>query len=131
MIEHVYAIRARDEASLAAQIADASAEGLAARRTIGEGPAVVAFAALDRDGLEKALGVVKKSGLRSSLDELRAKHGVFVRFGPPKNTEKVALLFSGQGAQYPGMMQRLADDVASARDVLARVDRWLEGQELA
>jgi acyl transferase domain-containing protein len=130
MLEHVYTIRAYDEDALSQRVGDAAAEALMAARTIGEGPAVAAFAAVDREGLERALAVVKKSGLQSSLDELRAKHGVFVRFQPPRAPEKIAVLFSGQGSQYPGMMRRLADEVPSSRQIVERVDRWLSAQNL-
>jgi malonyl CoA-acyl carrier protein transacylase len=130
-LEQVYAIRAQDEAGLVESVALATADSLFEARTIGEGPSVVAIAAMDREGLERALAVVKKSGFDSALDELRAKQGVFVRSSPPRTPDKIALLFSGQGAQYPGMMRRLSEEVPAALEVIERADRWLGARGLA
>jgi [acyl-carrier-protein] S-malonyltransferase len=39
---------------------------------------------------------------------------------------KIAFLFSGQGAQYPGMMKDIAEQVKEARDVFSAADKALQ-----
>ena len=43
---------------------------------------------------------------------------------------KVAFLFSGQGAQYPGMMKELYDNEPAAREIFDKADTTL-GREIS
>ena len=50
--------------------------------------------------------------------------GIFFLPGEEFQDAKVAVLFPGQGSQYPGMMQELIAHRAEAQDVLQKVNLW-------
>lgn len=96
------------------------------RITSGSGGVLITLAAENAADVEAAQTAVKKAGL-SRARRLLAKKGLFVSEGL-RASEKLAFLFSGQGAQYPSMLKPVHDSVPAARLVLARIDTWLDAR---
>lgn len=96
---------------------------------LGRGPALLTLAAENFADVGSAQALVGKAGLERAR-RLLAKKGLFV--GTPRaEPERLAILFSGQGAQYPGMLKAVHDEVPGARLVLARIDTWLDARHMA
>ncbi|MBD3765238.1 MAG: acyltransferase domain-containing protein, partial [Rhodobacterales bacterium] len=54
--------------------------------------------------------------------------GSFLALGPALTPDQVALLFPGQGSQYPGMAAGLAMHFPLVRDTIEDASRWLAGR---
>jgi acyl transferase domain-containing protein len=125
----VVRIAAADLGALAQQVAALEPAAALQARQLGEGPAVLTLAAEGPEDVAKAQALVARAGLGEATRELREKQGVFAR-AHAAPSDRVALLFSGQGSQYPGMMVAYAESSPAAQDILQRVDAWLEAHAL-
>lgn len=121
-------LHAADLASLEARFLEANPSELFEEPVTGRGPALLTLAAETAEDVVSARAVAAKAGLIRGR-RLLAKKGLFVGSGRPR-AEKLAILFSGQGAQYPGMLEAVHDSVPGARLVLARIDTWLDARHI-
>ena len=86
--------------------------------------AIVASSPADlKDKLGRAVPAVEKAG-----PGWEDPHGMFFAEAPAENQGKLALLFPGQGSQYPNMLADLAVAFPEVRQVLDRAEAVLEGQ---
>lgn len=121
-------LHAPDLAALEARFLDLEPAKLFESEVAGRGAAVLTLAAESVEDVSAARALAAKAGLLRGR-RLLAKKGLFVGHGPARS-EKLAILFSGQGAQYPGMLRSVHDTVPGARLVLARIDTWLDARHL-
>lgn len=126
----VFTVSASDLTALAARLAEIDAAQLARTESEGHGPATIAMAAVGEDDLARVLGAVNKAGLGAAARDFREKQGAFVVVEGVERPQ-IAMLFSGQGSQYAGMMAAFAEHVPAADDVLRRVDAWLDSKRRA
>ena len=61
---------------------------------------------------------------------LSTRSGIFFLPGEEFQDAKVAVLFPGQGSQYPGMMRELVAHRSEAQEFLQRVNLWRNSQSL-
>ncbi|WP_169332695.1 type I polyketide synthase [Nocardia araoensis] len=116
----VLVLSARDETALA-DIARRWADEIeSARAAFGD---LAYTAATARTHFEERLAVVADSGAAAARD-LRAPIPIRGRVERTARA-KVALLFTGQGSQYPGMARELFDSEPVFRDALRRCDAVL------
>lgn len=81
-----------------------------------------ALVARDPEEREERLALLARAGVSEASRPLLRKNGVWpIRSGRPR----VALLFSGQGSQYQGMLAELPQVLPAARALLDRADAWL------
>jgi len=120
-----------DAAELEAQLADPAVDlrallADANARTGRSSACRLAFTVRSRADLRPKLELVRSSGASAegpgALAQLQPK-GVFFDAEPPRDPAQVAVLFPGQGAQYPDMLAELRGRFTAARNVHARADR--------
>ncbi len=117
-----------DAAELEAQLADPALElpALLADSNARTGRASacrLACTVRSREDLRAKLALVRAAGPSpEALAQLQPK-GVFFDAAPPRDLSQVAVLFPGQGAQYPDMLAELRGRFGAARNVHARADR--------
>ncbi len=121
---HTFVIRALDVNALESSLASLSASSLWARQEVGQGPVIAGLTALNPQDLERAMALLKKTGFTDAADPLRRKQGIFVRLRRSP-ASRIALMFSGQGSQYPGMMKAFFDELPKAREIAERFDAQL------
>ncbi len=121
----VHTLRAPDGAALKAALGTTDPERLFAEKRLGRGPAVATIVAASARELAERLATAKKAALVPGTRAFLARQGAFARAAPPAEAPRVALLFSGQGSQFPGMMARLAEELPAVRAVAERFDRAL------
>lgn len=126
----VFKVAASDGKALEQTLSGLEAARLFKERATGEGPAVLAIAALDEEQLARTLKTVLQAGLTSATQDLREKQGAFFIGERPNGKERIALLFSGQGSQYPGMMRAFAETIPAAKRVLEAADAWHQARGL-
>ncbi|WP_169811001.1 type I polyketide synthase [Nocardia amamiensis] len=116
----VLVLSARNEAALTAAARQWADETLLAQAAFGD---LAYTAATARTHFEERLAVVAGTGADAaqSLRDGKAIRGRVERAA----TVKVALLFTGQGAQYPGMARELFDSEPVFRDALRQCDAVL------
>lgn len=120
----VLEVRAGTATALLESFTERDPQALLTKPVHGEGPAVLCVAAETADDVARAQALLKKTGMSSSTRELREKQGLFVRTQATRRADRVAMLFSGQGSQYPGMMAAFVEAYPEARAVLDEVDAW-------
>ncbi|HYD40902.1 MAG TPA: SDR family NAD(P)-dependent oxidoreductase [Anaeromyxobacter sp.] len=119
-----------DAAELEAQLADPAIDlpallADANARTGRSSACRLAFPVRSQADLRAKLALVRAAGPSlEALAQLQPK-GVFFDAAPPRDLSQVAVLFPGQGAQYPDMLAELRGRFGAARNVHARADqRW-------
>lgn len=130
----LFVLRARSRAELAARVRELR-DTLAATpaedigklaldefaRNAKAGPSLALVA---RDGtqlashLDSALGILADP----ERNEVTAAQGIYFRQAPLAAGDKVAFLFPGQGPQYPGMLDGLAEAFPFVEPIVGRVD---------
>ncbi|MBI4820903.1 MAG: SDR family NAD(P)-dependent oxidoreductase [Deltaproteobacteria bacterium] len=127
MTDWIFSVRAGSTSELERLVATVDTTLLFRDRSIGEGPAVAAIVARTLSELSERLAALAKTGIKPSARVFLAKQGVFVRTRDAE-AGRIAFAFSGQGSQYPGMLSALELESPEAKEVLARIDRWLVAQ---
>ncbi|MEQ8568537.1 MAG: C45 family autoproteolytic acyltransferase/hydrolase [Deltaproteobacteria bacterium] len=97
---------------------------------VGQGAVTLGIAATDDADLRRAIGAALKAGLTSATRDFLEKQGVFVTRGRSRGP-KLAMLFSGQGSQYAGMMGAFAAALPEVDAIVTRVDEWLDAHRRA
>ena len=83
----------------------------------------LAFTVRSRADLQAKLELVRACGANpQALADLRAR-GIYFGVGPPVDSSQVALLFPGQGSQYPDMLANLRQRFTAARNLEVRANR--------
>jgi acyl transferase domain-containing protein/short-subunit dehydrogenase len=116
-----------DLAALEARLADPALDVREALATLGPGPGRgdhrLAFTVRSRDDLRAKLAQLRAAGPSPEAWAQLAPRGVFHGAATPRDPSQVALLFPGQGSQYPDMLAGLCGRYAAARSLRARADR--------
>jgi acyl transferase domain-containing protein/NADP-dependent 3-hydroxy acid dehydrogenase YdfG len=87
----------------------------------------LAFPVRSLDDLRAKLALIRESGGAPEALAQLAPRGVFHGSAEPRDPSQVALLFPGQGSQYPDMLAGLRGRFAAARNLQARADRLWQG----
>lgn len=117
----VFVLSARDETALADSAQRWADEIDSAGELFGE---LAYTAATGRTHFEERLAVVAETG-DAAARELRNRSNLIRGRVERTARAKVALLFTGQGSQYPGMARELFDSEPVFRDALRRCDTVL------